>query len=72
MLHFLINTCADDTSIIQPLLSMQICFEVVYMCWPWKLTEPVVPMTQSAGEPVWRLESEPGDLCIVHGSGRLA
>lgn len=45
-------------------------------CWPWKLAEPVVPMTQagsqSAGEPVWRLESEPGDLSIVYGSGRLA
>lgn len=28
--------------------------------------------SQWAGDPVWSLESEPGDLSIVYGSGRVA
>lgn len=27
--------------------------------------------SQWAGDPVWSLESEPGDLSIVYGSGRV-
>lgn len=63
MFNLLIDALLIKRQLLKSLLNTQICFVVLQMCWPWKLTEPVGPMTQTVSELViqsgaWNLIQE--------------